>query len=181
MEVVYTAEKKNNLQRIKEDTINLILENKKWVHPNVINMVKKRDNEGIWMALNQIQYGSIKDSGDVSNTKFLTFSLVSHKKDGNPSLTSGINRSHNVFRKESKVVDTNKKNHKANFVELEFLKGQEHMVDEWILKEALEGEDFFTNRALGQIHERSLASTKPPPQNRKRKYSFFQVIGNPSF
>lgn len=41
-------------------------------------------------------------------------------------------------------------------VELNFIQSNGHLVDSWILKEALKGENFYINRALYQIHSRSL-------------------------
>lgn len=73
-----------------------------------------------------------------------------------------MNGGYNGSRKDPKVVEAYKKVHKAFSVEFDFLKNHGHLVDECILKEALKRENFFINKALGQIHERNLESDIPP-------------------
>lgn len=53
----------------EKDLTNFIYYPGDLVHPNVLKMVKKRDNEGIIMALNQIHYGSLKVSREIKMVK----------------------------------------------------------------------------------------------------------------
>ncbi|KAL1805264.1 hypothetical protein ACET3Z_028332 [Daucus carota] len=46
-----------------------IHQNKSLVHPNVMEMVRKKDNEGIQMALNHIHYGSLQAARELQKSK----------------------------------------------------------------------------------------------------------------
>lgn len=134
---------------INEDImIDFIMQKRELVHPNVIKMVMNRSNEGIRMALNQIHYGTIKTSREVKNQH-----LLSKNKKHN---LEAFNSNHKVIELEKDkavVSDNSKKNWR---IERDFIKQQAHLVDDWILLEALNGVDLFINRALFQIHSRSL-------------------------
>lgn len=61
------------------------------------------------------------------------------------------------MKKESVCGFNKKKKSRNNWeIEMDFIRQYGHFVDGWIMKEALKGEDFFINRALFQIHSRSV-------------------------
>lgn len=154
----YGEESERRAQEEEEDLINFIFSKEYMVHPNVLKMVNKRDSEGIRMALNHIHYGSLKASRDLDgldpnsvkerqqNNQEEEWTVVSKRRP----ISSSEKPSHRVEQKS-----TSKKMAKMD-IERNFIKSNGHLVNSWILKEALTGEDFFINRALFQIHSNSL-------------------------
>lgn len=62
---------KSTTQQSKDDKIALqfIFANERLVHPNVLPLVKQRNDEGICMALSQIHHGTLKVSREVNQIK----------------------------------------------------------------------------------------------------------------
>lgn len=130
---IFDKDKDKRSQDEEDDLVGFILSKSYMIHPNVINMVKRRDQEGIRMALNHIHYNSLQTSREIKSDRV------------NATTTKKLNKEKVTSNTES---------------EFNFIKSNGALVDAWILKEALKGEDFFVNRALFQIHSRSLESAK---------------------
>ncbi|KAK1390225.1 hypothetical protein POM88_018403 [Heracleum sosnowskyi] len=172
-----------------DELVKFIMSKRYMAHPNIVKMVRMRDNERIRMALNQIHYGSLQTSRELRQLGFKA-KQDEHVNDMDEGWTM-------VTRKKSVVKDANKQFHgvsskgqdsmnissdkdvgrttaKHNIysdkevgrttakqeIKLDFIRSMGHLVDSWILVEALKGEDFFINRALFQIHSRSLDGNK---------------------
>lgn len=126
---------------IKDDSrlIEFIMQKREFVHPNFIKMVEKEDEEGFRMALNQIHYGTLKVSRDTKESQRVVKTSYNDKQ--------GAKVFGKVNRKENSKIEN------------DFITNHAHLVDPWILKKTVKGIEFYINRALYQIHSRSLANS----------------------
>lgn len=133
MGVSFGEEEERTLQNNEDIIIGFILAIGGLVQPNVMDMVKRRSNEGIRIALDQIHQGSVKSYNSREHSSSINF------------------QGYKTLKKFDRTMQVAKWK-----VEREFIANNHHLVDNWVLEEALKGEIFYINRALGQIHERSL-------------------------
>lgn len=56
----------------EEKVLAFIVQNSKYVHPNTLKLMEKRDEENIMMALNQIHYGTLKVKREVGELRSAT-------------------------------------------------------------------------------------------------------------
>lgn len=148
------SEEEKRMLKEEQDIISFILHMKHLVHPNVLDMALRKDKEGIRMALNHIHYGSLQQAREAN--QILSSTNINSKNIGEfPSrpLQNNLVRNFKKFQIKKQAVFRGPEHQR---VELDLLKSQGHLVDGWILREALKGEEFYVNRALYQIHSRSL-------------------------
>ena len=126
--------------------------NKKFIHPNVQEMVKKGSKEGLQMALNHIHYGSLQARRNSRNGG-LGNNFPSPDKLRYLKSVKVKNGQHSGARKHHAILQ-------------DFIKGFKHLIEPSVYKDAWDGNDKALSLALGQIHHHSLTD------NREEKYSY---------
>ncbi|KAL8090464.1 hypothetical protein AgCh_039790 [Apium graveolens] len=111
---LYNDPKSKDTEKFLED---FIWANKELVHPNVLEMIVKGDDEGIKMALNHIHYGTLKVACDIKELKTLQLSC----KDSEEVRGKSAGKNNIV---------------KGRAIEDDFINNHKHLVDDWSLKEA---------------------------------------------
>lgn len=137
--------------------LNFTFSNAKSIHPNVLERVHNDDQEGIWLALNQIQYNSLQRGRDLNRRK------------GTPS--NQIHESKIKLSMEEKLA-----------INCEYLKGYAKYIRPTVLMDALKGDDKAMSLALGQVHHHTLPNregTNIPKGNFNFKQSFKEILMQP--
>lgn len=125
--------------------------NKQLIHPNSRSLAFSGDPEGIRMALNQIHYGSL-----------------SERRNANQKPTTGIHQQR---------VPTHRSLDKNLGIARTFVKDYAHLVEDSVLRDALNGDDRAMSLALGQIHHHTLENTNlRRHQGHTRPVSFRDVL-----
>lgn len=167
---------KSEAQQDKDEqaVLKFIQANECLVHPNLLPLVKKGNNDEIRMALNQIHYGTLRTSREVAQLK----SLVQQENIN----VNAVNLQ-KVRPQTENYIDSFKADKSNLNCVKDFLANHKNMVAREVLQAAQQGDDKALSLALGIIHHKSLEinkslgiSTEKLKKNKKPDKSYKEAL-----
>ncbi|KAK1401498.1 hypothetical protein POM88_001103 [Heracleum sosnowskyi] len=119
------------------------------VHPNVLKSIHKKDNESFRMALNQIHYGSLKASRDLTNLRNEFTATIA-------SLKEGAKNNEDIIAEKAKITSFQHKIQDERDFVRDFLETFKHLIELGVYEDAIKVNDKALSLALGIIHQKTL-------------------------